>query len=699
MKGHAHFLVDFALSRTSSVTPNETNRLSASHESLKFGRTDAMKEPCAVWNNGFPYLFLGILGAAHIDPHQEDDDEKEEQGQEQEEQLPEENDNDDDNNADDEKEKQQEHEEQDDDDDEKEEQGQEKQEQGQEQQEQLQEENDNDDEKEKQQEHEEQDDDDDDDDEKEEQEQQEEQEEQGYQHSEERESNCNNDNQRQIQQRTTATCINNYDKPGSNEVIYIKETLSEICRNKENKHLETSFDLEHNLPTCVVSDSVRNVTDNNNQHPYCSDELADEDEKNLHCIATGGACLACQSKSERKASPLELLIATRRQQTSYTWAWQAVTAIPSIILLPSIGTLLLFAILPLGEPDSNMEEKSVFIMLTNPIVQSVYSGLLVIFFYAILDQHRPWRKFRHYVPPILCCCIAQIITETFPLMGLIPFTVANLSAILSIYTMKLHIAPCKCGFYTDRLKAFCKVVMVVYIFMVVLTIWVIMFDQLGLIFQAFAPIILLFVVFFFKKFMLSITGAYPIEIAMLMSGLWLESLDDPPASPVYQDNNLDDRGHSNERPGYWRRQVHFYAFKMLSQVHGYINYLVVSPALRHGYNARYYPLTIETSMDCLTSERYRISIQFTVISLVLTCITAVIGYRLIRKHRNTTYHELLALYGGLITSPLYYGFVVAILLSSSLQAFSVVQYHNRIWFVTGLPKTPCGNRSSSVVFP
>lgn len=74
-----------------------------------------------------------------------------------------------------------------------------------------------------------------------------------------------------------------------------------------------------------------------------------------------------------------------------------------------------------------------------------------------------------------------------------------------------------------------------------------------------------------------------------------------PAEPEEHDVNLDDRGQSNQHPSYLRRQVQFLAFKILSQTHAYINYVCLVPALRYGYNAKYYPVSTEGSDGCFTS--------------------------------------------------------------------------------------------------
>jgi len=79
-------------------------------------------------------------------------------------------------------------------------------------------------------------------------------------------------------------------------------------------------------------------------------------------------------------------------------------------------------------------------------------------------------------------------------------------------------------------------------------------------------------------------------------------LDDPPARPIEHDVDLDDRGHGYQHPGYLRRQVQFFSYKIFSQFHAYINFLLLTPALRWGYNKEYYPVSEAGSHGCLTRD-------------------------------------------------------------------------------------------------
>eukprot|EP00051_Salpingoeca_urceolata_P012082 m.150166 g.150166 ORF g.150166 m.150166 type:complete len:115 (+) comp17370_c0_seq1:199-543(+) len=61
--------------------------------------------------------------------------------------------------------------------------------------------------------------------------------------------------------------------------------------------------------------------------------------------------------------------------------------------------------------------------------------------------------------------------------------------------------------------------------------------------------------------------------------------------PIEVDLDLDDRGHSNQKPGYFRRQAQFFMCKVYSQMSAGIFYLIVTPLLRHGKNGAYYPFS------------------------------------------------------------------------------------------------------------
>ncbi len=69
-------------------------------------------------------------------------------------------------------------------------------------------------------------------------------------------------------------------------------------------------------------------------------------------------------------------------------------------------------------------------------------------------------------------------------------------------------------------------IIIITIYVIMLTFWVILYREVGRKGRAILPFLLLLIVFIFKKVLLSATDTFPITIAMLIAGLWLENLDD-----------------------------------------------------------------------------------------------------------------------------------------------------------------------------
>eukprot|EP00051_Salpingoeca_urceolata_P011067 m.136425 g.136425 ORF g.136425 m.136425 type:complete len:145 (+) comp16972_c1_seq2:1307-1741(+) len=62
-------------------------------------------------------------------------------------------------------------------------------------------------------------------------------------------------------------------------------------------------------------------------------------------------------------------------------------------------------------------------------------------------------------------------------------------------------------------------------------------------------------------------------------------LHDEGPKPRFEDMGLDDRGHDNYMPGYFRRQMQFIAYKIISQAMSMVFFLTVTPLLRNGQNS------------------------------------------------------------------------------------------------------------------
>jgi hypothetical protein len=340
------------------------------------------------------------------------------------------------------------------------------------------------------------------------------------------------------------------------------------------------------------------------------------------------------------------------------------------LFLVSLGygfEILLFGVIPLGEPNtSNTSSKLPWLMATNPITYTLLSCLLAVVFYSILDESRPFRALRDYLPVVGSQYIVQIVvlsmiypfTDTFILMGLVPFVLCILSTLVALKLMEKWIWTCRCRYYHVRLKDFRLMCINLAAYIAVLCVWTIGYRQATSQVQFMMPFVLLFLVFGFKKWMLSLSDKYPLVIAMMLAGFALENLDDTfqtlvfpvvdrpgigfftigfrkflenvaylgfftsgwfkfciwikdafknfftckrgnavaHTEAIYAELDLNDRGHSNQMQGYHRRQAQFFMYKIISQVLAYIFFLSVTPILRFGVNSNYYPLSSSSTL-------------------------------------------------------------------------------------------------------
>lgn len=254
---------------------------------------------------------------------------------------------------------------------------------------------------------------------------------------------------------------------------------------------------------------------------------------------------------------------------------------------------------------------------------------------------------------------------------------------------------------------------------------------------------LAFITFIFKKVLLALTDNYPIEIAMVISGLWLENLLDifitlayPTATKlgptfaviwftrvvedvaylgfqlniwfrfrvwikgvltgrrgqcIEEDLDIDDRGHSNQHPGYRRRQMRFLIWKISSRISSMMFFVAVIPILRYGNNKQFYPYTDGQILrvDTLSDETYDAkfddrdfvaSMLFSVVSLVTFFVPWGIIFGWMHLYHPDIMEYIERTYMHVFSSEGYFGFVLSILTSNVLLGVSSVQVYNRLYF-------------------
>ena len=120
--------------------------------------------------------------------------------------------------------------------------------------------------------------------------------------------------------------------------------------------------------------------------------------------------------------------------------------------------------------------------------------------------------------------VISALTDPFSFVGLIPFALCLVVSLLTVRMVKPLVWHCACSYYVDMLKRYVKIIFTVGLFVCILGVWIVFYKSATSRQQAYLPFVLFIVVFIFKKTLLSLTDPYPFEIAMLISGFWIENL-------------------------------------------------------------------------------------------------------------------------------------------------------------------------------
>jgi len=178
--------------------------------------------------------------------------------------------------------------------------------------------------------------------------------------------------------------------------------------------------------------------------------------------------------------------------------------------------------------------------------------------------------------------------------------------------------------------------------------------------------------------------------------LWIKSTLACRSGAVEEDQEdlPDDRGHSNNRPGYLRRQARFYFWRILSKLTSIVFYLFISTILRYGPSNQYYNFSQHPyiilrdnaghQLSRLSEVDYRHSIIYTACNGVFVVLAGLVGYLLLQFRHPEIYAQLAPVAKVLRKRKAYIGYIVAIVLHNGLLALAIIQYHQRIWWYNSL---------------
>ena len=449
-------------------------------------------------------------------------------------------------------------------------------------------------------------------------------------------------------------------------------------------------------------------------------------------------------------APTGMLFNVARINTRYLWfdvLWLNLVT----FLTPAAFALLWFGAIPLGDADGDFKQRVVWAFVVNAGTYVFFSFMLVNIFLACLDGHRPWRPFKYYAPILLMNYILQVavigtivfVHGTFRALGLVAIAMTILTTVMGLKLLPHRFFDCDARRYQDKLAIFTKILIYFLLFWMVLVGYIIANGSTTSRAQGFLTVALTIITFIFKKIFLSLTDSYPIEVGMVISGLWLENIVDlfitlayPTASEagptfaviwvtrvaeniaylgfqfdiwfrfrvwikgkfkseqgtiVEEDLDEDDRGHSNQHPGYRRRQMRFLLWKLLSQISSAIFFLTVIPVLRYGQNNEDYPYSEnplhhfgvlnDEALDPFKKDTFDKAMGFAAFSIFTTICSGVIISLWMWHYHPDVLASLRDRYRYLIVSELYFGFVLTILISNVLLAVSAVQVNNRLYYI------------------
>eukprot|EP01025_Chloroclados_australasicus_P015145 TRINITY_DN1720_c0_g3_i1.p1 TRINITY_DN1720_c0_g3~~TRINITY_DN1720_c0_g3_i1.p1 ORF type:complete len:591 (+),score=57.26 TRINITY_DN1720_c0_g3_i1:168-1940(+) len=448
------------------------------------------------------------------------------------------------------------------------------------------------------------------------------------------------------------------------------------------------------------------------------------------------------------AKPIKFFASMAHLKTKY-YSLNMTWLVLILCLLPAAFALVWFVVLPIGNTYGSRRQKLVWLLVVNPGTFCLLAFTLVNVFLSALDDRKPWRPFWTYAGILACVYVMQVLLPGLVVLFHNPFEALGLVAYaitLVVVLAGLRITPYQwfCNeqeHYLVTLRVFRKICIVMQLYMGILMLYIIMNDLVDSRYTGFFTFVLAIITFIGKKVLLAFTDKYPMEVAMVISGLWLENLEDLFVTLAYpiipsgisfliiwltkvgenvaylgfqldiwfkfrvwikgkfkksqqgiieEDLDPDDRGHSNQHPGYRRRQTRFLVGKLVSQISANCFFLIVIPALRYTYNSPFYPFSSDSpkidsnendrAIDGLDREDFLQAIYFALASIGTVLVSGFLIWLYMRWKHHEIIQQLRERFEFLVVDDAFFGFVLAIFLSNVLLAVAAVAVPYRMFF-------------------
>lgn len=398
-------------------------------------------------------------------------------------------------------------------------------------------------------------------------------------------------------------------------------------------------------------------------------------------------------------------------------------------VFPLAYVALFFAIIPLGNPTkTTIREQWVFLFISNVAVMMAISYLYNATFLSLARCDRP---FRTSVIPIIAVFLAEIalmapimlMNGVFDWLGLVALVVCYLALFVSMYFTYHDLRAVVHSFFR-------RFMFLLILFIPILTGYVIVYrETTSSVIQSFVSFAFAFLIFVYRRIMLSKLDPFPLDMSQLLSGFWVQNLGDlttilafpevsspsvyaalflssalsnvaflgfvsdpwiykiRPALKTYvvngakgnfpippipkPDESFDpvNRGHDANVGGYRRRQFRFFFFRLLSQAISMVMYLGISPMLRFGLNKEFTPLKF------ITAEKYRNSLIFAASNLVFIVLAGVVGYWFLHRRHHQTFHEIREIHRHDLLHHTMVGMVTAIITHNLILTSAIILSH------------------------
>jgi len=136
-----------------------------------------------------------------------------------------------------------------------------------------------------------------------------------------------------------------------------------------------------------------------------------------------------------------------------------------------------------------------------------------------------------------------------------------------------------------------------------------------------------------------------------------------------------ERGHSNNKIGYHRRQARFFLCKLSSKMIAAVFYLIIAPVLRYGLNRELFPFETDTFRE------FENSMEFSAYNFIFLCMAGVVAFVFAKVKRPQVVEYFMNRTPDIMRSRYMVGAIIALLISNGIIAVSMMMLFNQIYYV------------------